>query len=223
MDEPKQGTKRDHWAHCDLVLAARNGTNQQVHRQPRPTHLRPALWCPNLAVPQFSRRVCGPVLSLNCAVRQPTGFWSFGDNCQGSHFHDQNIIFDITLCGQAAGPGFASFCPAAAAGRNGSTSWNKCNDFVLHNGSAFSDAYWLVNRVAVYTTGTAGTGNHPPGGTPTWAWVVAGLAVALGAVAIAGWIYYMQCCACGEDEKQDRLLDHESSINGRISDGVQFQ
>ena len=64
----------------------------------------------------------------------------------------QSLVFDIMLCGQAAGPAFAAACPGKGKGE---TSTGQCIDFVRNNPSAFSDAYWLINSVIVYSNGTS--------------------------------------------------------------------
>jgi len=59
------------------------------------------------------------------------------------YFANHNIIFDTTFCGQWAGEVWSSGSCASAA--------DTCDDYVGANPSAFTDAYWLVNSVKVYT------------------------------------------------------------------------
>ncbi|KZT06239.1 glycoside hydrolase family 16 protein [Laetiporus sulphureus 93-53] len=59
-----------------------------------------------------------------------------------SVFAANNIIFDLTLCGDWAG--VASIYEAAGCS-------GTCDDFVNENPSAFSEAYWDVASVLVYT------------------------------------------------------------------------
>ncbi|THG95111.1 hypothetical protein EW026_g6478 [Hermanssonia centrifuga] len=59
-----------------------------------------------------------------------------------SHFSANNIIFDLTFCGDWAGIDSvfnAAGCPG------------DCVDFVNNNASSFADAYWDVAAVRVYT------------------------------------------------------------------------
>ncbi|KAJ7901768.1 glycoside hydrolase family 16 protein [Mycena olivaceomarginata] len=63
------------------------------------------------------------------------------DNCDyESHFDPHRIVFDLTFCGDWAGSDSVySGCPG------------KCVDFVNNNPSAFSEAYWKINSLRVYT------------------------------------------------------------------------
>ncbi|KAK3117398.1 hypothetical protein LTR53_001312 [Teratosphaeriaceae sp. CCFEE 6253] len=60
--------------------------------------------------------------------------------------HDQQIVFDLTFCGDWAGQVWASdsACSAKAS---------TCNDFVQNNPAAFQDAYWAINSLKVYQSG----------------------------------------------------------------------
>jgi hypothetical protein len=61
-------------------------------------------------------------------------------SCSSDHFHNHNIIFDNTFCGDWAGAVFGSAC-----------SWDmSCQSFVQYNPSEFSEAYWLLNYVSIY-------------------------------------------------------------------------
>lgn len=76
-----------------------------------------------------------------------TGNWgtpvaNFPDNnCDiSSHFAPNNIVFDLTFCGDWAGAVYSSDgCPS------------DCTDYVNNNPSAFTNAYWQLNGVRVYT------------------------------------------------------------------------
>ena len=59
------------------------------------------------------------------------------------HFKNQQIVFDISFCGQWAGQvwGEDSVCSSKAA---------TCQDFVQNSPSAFSDTYWSINSLKVY-------------------------------------------------------------------------
>ena len=68
----------------------------------------------------------------------------FAGGCNiDEHFKDQQIVFDITFCGQWAGQvwGQDSVCSSKAA---------TCQDYVQNNPSAFTDTYWSINSLKVY-------------------------------------------------------------------------
>ena len=60
------------------------------------------------------------------------------------HFKDMSILFDTTFCGQWAGQVWSTdpVCSAKAP---------TCQQYVQHNAAAFSEAYWLVNSIKVYS------------------------------------------------------------------------
>ncbi|KAF2168670.1 glycoside hydrolase family 16 protein [Zasmidium cellare ATCC 36951] len=60
-----------------------------------------------------------------------------------SYMKNQNIIFDITFCGDWAGQVWNNY----ASCKNSNPS---CNGYVAQNPNVFSDVYWLVNSVKVY-------------------------------------------------------------------------
>lgn len=70
----------------------------------------------------------------------PTAYFPSTTNCSiPSHFGPNNIIFDLTLCGDWAGNTYAtSGCPGT------------CVDYVNNEPEAFVNAYWSVNAVRVY-------------------------------------------------------------------------
>ena len=68
----------------------------------------------------------------------------FAGGCDiDEHFKDQQIVFDVTFCGQWAGQVWSqdSVCSSKAA---------TCQDFVQNNPSAFADTYWSINSLKVY-------------------------------------------------------------------------
>ncbi|KZT67623.1 glycoside hydrolase family 16 protein [Daedalea quercina L-15889] len=76
----------------------------------------------------------------------PAAYFPNTDCDLSSVFSANNIIFDITLCGDWAGQSSvysSAGCP------------DTCEDYVNENPSAFSDAYWDVAAVRVYTTETS--------------------------------------------------------------------
>ncbi|KAH9985818.1 glycoside hydrolase family 16 protein [Russula compacta] len=58
-----------------------------------------------------------------------------------SHFNAHIIVFDLTLCGDWAG----AVWPTSGCGTA------TCVDYVNNNPSAFSEAYWEINSLRVYT------------------------------------------------------------------------
>lgn len=68
----------------------------------------------------------------------------YAGNCDiSSHFRDMQLVFDTTFCGQWAGAAWgSSSCNSEAS---------SCQAYVADNPSAFSDAYWQVNSLKVYT------------------------------------------------------------------------
>lgn len=69
---------------------------------------------------------------------------AFSTGCTiDTYFHQQQIIFDTTFCGDYAGNvwGQSATCSALAS---------SCNDYVANNPGAFANAYWEVNSLKVY-------------------------------------------------------------------------
>ncbi|OKL59684.1 hypothetical protein UA08_05268 [Talaromyces atroroseus] len=67
----------------------------------------------------------------------------FAGDCDiSSHFKENNIVFDITFCGDWAGSVWSSGSCASYA--------STCDTYVQENPSAFSDVYWLINSLKVY-------------------------------------------------------------------------
>lgn len=72
-----------------------------------------------------------------------------GSGCDwDQHIVNQQIVFDITFCGDWAGATFSSdsTCSAKAS---------TCQSYVQNNPSAFSDTYWSVNSLKVYQENSA--------------------------------------------------------------------
>ncbi|PYH89905.1 hypothetical protein BO71DRAFT_388707 [Aspergillus ellipticus CBS 707.79] len=63
------------------------------------------------------------------------------------HFKGMQIIFDTTFCGDWAGDVWSSSTCASKA--------STCTDYVQNNPSAFKDAYWTVNSLKVYKSGSS--------------------------------------------------------------------
>ncbi|KAL8687872.1 MAG: hypothetical protein Q9218_006076 [Villophora microphyllina] len=74
----------------------------------------------------------------------PTARFDGGNNCNiDQHFKDHQIVFDTTFCGDWAGGVFSQNPTCASKG--------SCVDFVKNNPHAFSEAYWKINALKVYT------------------------------------------------------------------------
>lgn len=74
----------------------------------------------------------------------PTAKFVGEDGCNiDEHFKNHVIVINLTMCGDWAGNVWDQFptCTAKAS---------TCNDYVMNNPKAFTDAYWLVNSVRTY-------------------------------------------------------------------------
>lgn len=60
-----------------------------------------------------------------------------------SFFMNHEIVINTDFCGDWAGAVFAQQCGA-------STGTQSCEDYVLNNGEAFKEAYWIFNSIKVY-------------------------------------------------------------------------
>ncbi|KAN0098597.1 glycoside hydrolase family 16 protein [Hyaloscypha variabilis] len=79
----------------------------------------------------------------------PTATFASSSSCEVDQFFmNHNIVFDTTFCGDWAGQAsvWDSSCQA-------STGASTCEAYVAANPSAFTDAYWLINSVKVYSLG----------------------------------------------------------------------
>lgn len=83
----------------------------------------------------------------------PIAAFQGGSSCDiDQHFKDQQIVFDTTFCGDWAGKTWSEdkTCSAKAA---------TCEEYVQNNPTAFTDAFWKVNALKVYTTDGGSTSN----------------------------------------------------------------
>jgi len=71
---------------------------------------------------------------------KPYAYFQLGSACPASHFHDNQMVIDLTFCGDWAGAVFGSQCPGKGA----------CNDYVRNNPSAFKEAYWTIHYIKVF-------------------------------------------------------------------------
>ncbi|CAE6448124.1 unnamed protein product, partial [Rhizoctonia solani] len=72
-----------------------------------------------------------------------------------TYMKNHQIIFTSTLCGDWAGS-LGAWSTAGLGGQtdscSASTGVSNCLDYIRNNGAAFTDAYWEVKSVKVYTT-----------------------------------------------------------------------
>jgi len=83
----------------------------------------------------------------------PYAFFQLGENCTSTHFHDLNIIINLTFCGDWAGSDFINSCPGRGS----------CQSFTQNTPSAFVDAFWMIRSLTVYQWVTSVHNGH---GTP---------------------------------------------------------
>lgn len=75
----------------------------------------------------------------------PTASFVGGSTCDiDANFQNNNIVLDTTFCGSWAGSAWSSdsVCGPKAA---------TCQDYVQNNPAAFTEAYWTINSLKVYT------------------------------------------------------------------------
>jgi len=72
---------------------------------------------------------------------KPYAYFALGGDCPASHFHDHTMVINLTFCGDWAGNVFNAQCP----------NMGTCSDYVKNNPQAFTEAYWLINYVTVFT------------------------------------------------------------------------
>jgi len=71
--------------------------------------------------------------------RIPDSNFPFGSSCSVNHFGPQQIVFDMTFCGDWAGNVYQySGCPST------------CENYVAYNPRAFVDHYWEISSLNVY-------------------------------------------------------------------------
>ncbi|KAK4691008.1 hypothetical protein P7C71_g5904, partial [Lecanoromycetidae sp. Uapishka_2] len=90
----------------------------------------------------------------------PTASFQGGSGCDiDQHFQNNNIVFDTTFCGDWAGSVWSqdATCSSKAA---------TCQDYVMNNPEAFTEAYWTINSLKVYSQGAASTPTPTPTPTP---------------------------------------------------------
>ena len=93
-------------------------------------------------------------------------FHTSEQDCPAVHFNQQQIIFDITLCGQWAGREFSHDCPAQAKSyeSQGMDTYAACEAWAGANPAAFTESSWEINSLRVFATTAAAPAG---GGKPT--------------------------------------------------------
>ncbi|KIJ68156.1 glycoside hydrolase family 16 protein [Hydnomerulius pinastri MD-312] len=77
------------------------------------------------------------------SATMPDAYFPTYANCNSQgHFNDHSIVFDLTLCGDWAGNQDVWNASGCAA---------KALDFVNNNPDEFSEAYWEINSLKIYT------------------------------------------------------------------------
>ncbi|KAJ3111779.1 hypothetical protein HK100_002560 [Physocladia obscura] len=74
----------------------------------------------------------------------PSANWPLGSLCSPTFFSNMQIVLDTTFCGDWAGAVYGTGC-------TGGSGLAACNTFVLNNPSAFTNAYWAINSLKVYS------------------------------------------------------------------------
>ncbi|KAI0316251.1 concanavalin A-like lectin/glucanase domain-containing protein [Amylostereum chailletii] len=103
----------------------------------------------------FSRNVVPPDIEVGAPHPEswgvPMAHWPASSCNPFEFFQSHSAIFDTTLCGQWAG---AVWSTAGVSGQTEScaqsTGVATCEDYVLQNGAALTDAYWEVKSVKIY-------------------------------------------------------------------------
>jgi len=103
------------------------------------------LWTDNqIAVYHFPRwAIPGDIQSQNPnpgAWGAPAAKFQLEGNCPGGHFGPQQVIINLTFCGDWAGGVFGQMCGGLG----------DCNAFVANNPGAFNEAYWAFNSIKIY-------------------------------------------------------------------------
>jgi len=73
---------------------------------------------------------------------KPYAYFQLGaTNCPISHFKNNQVVINLTFCGQwAGGNNFKKQCPTMGT----------CSDWVRNHPEEFTEAYWLINYLDIY-------------------------------------------------------------------------
>jgi len=73
---------------------------------------------------------------------KPYAYFQIGGSCPSNHFNDLQMVINLTFCGDWAGGVFSQDCPGKGS----------CNSYVQNNPRSFSEAYWSIGYIAIYTS-----------------------------------------------------------------------
>lgn len=84
----------------------------------------------------------------------------FGAPCQiGNYFKNQQIVFDVTFCGDWAGNTWSTDATCSAKG-------SSCQAYVQNTPQAFKESYWSINSLRVYSQAGGASPSAGPNGIP---------------------------------------------------------
>ena len=104
-------------------------------------------WNPDTGIEMWSfprKAIPQDILNGNPNVAgwgKPFANFKLGWECPNYMFRDHQIIINLTFCGDWAGSLFGQMCPGLGS----------CQDYVRLNPQAFTEAYWLINYLRVYS------------------------------------------------------------------------
>jgi len=71
---------------------------------------------------------------------KPYALFLLGQHCPNAHFTKQQMVINLTFCGDWAGNVFGQMCPGLGS----------CTSYVQNNPAKFTEAHWLINAITVY-------------------------------------------------------------------------
>ncbi|CCM05071.1 uncharacterized protein FIBRA_07277 [Fibroporia radiculosa] len=112
-----------------------------VMERTRATGIRVWFWPRNATDVPPAVLFAEPFILPDLTWPTPTAYFPMGADCNyETHFNAHQFVFDLTFCGDWAGTDYTT------TGCSGS-----CTDFVDNNPEAFTEAYWEVNSLRMYT------------------------------------------------------------------------
>nr|XP_031859225.1 uncharacterized protein CI109_005421 [Kwoniella shandongensis]KAA5526297.1 hypothetical protein CI109_005421 [Kwoniella shandongensis] len=116
--------------------------------------------------------------------------------CRGD-FNNHVIVFDITFCGDYAGSTYASTgCPSS------------CRNFVQNFPAAFSEAYWSLNSLRVYTA----SGKAASGASLSTGAIVGIVIGAVAALVIAGLVFWRYKTSRNKRRQNKVMMDNDPAV-----------
>jgi hypothetical protein len=137
----------DQWANqgCSIIPAQTNTYGQGFNNARGGVYAH--LWDPSVGIKAWFWTRSAIPADITSGNPNPAGWgkpfamFPFGQYCSSNHFQNHNVVFDLTFCGDWAGNNFGTDCPGKGA----------CNTYVQNNPSAFSEAYWSINYLKVWS------------------------------------------------------------------------